>query len=140
MSYKGLLWPLRRNSQGDFVTGDASEVTKSDLRTIFGTRRYLSPESGGERVMRPGAFCQLPLSLIEPFEPELLEPLLQAYLEEGLAFLVNEGRINVLDIRIAFSYARGEVAIEIDYEVIETNFRGTYSFEIATESISETRS
>ena len=138
--YRGLVWPLRLNTRGDFQSGTNREVIKSDIRTALFTRRYVDETMGGERKMRPGAFSQIPFSLIrdrddacdDESDERLIAMLVEEYIYEALQILVNEGKIAIREVRVQAN-PRG-VRAYIGYSVLEENLRDEYTFEIATEA------
>lgn len=131
MAYRGLVWPLRLNSSGDFQSGDIRTVIKSDIRTALQTRRFVDEDLGGERKMRPGAFGQIPFALMETYDRYAMPILVEEYVREALQILVDEGKIYIIQIDVD-AQPRG-VVVKIGYVVVEEQLRDEYSHEIVTE-------
>jgi hypothetical protein len=131
--YAGVVWPLHLNSKGDYAKGSQRDVLKSDIRTVLQTRRFQSLESGGERLMRPGAFGLVPVVIFDIFNPDILTPLIKAWVEDALYHLVRAGKMEVLDLRVTPYYKPTEgYRIFIKYLVKEENMRDEYETEIET--------
>ena len=136
MAYKGIVWPLRLNSRGDFDSGDQRRIIKSDIRTVLQTRRFVNLNFGGERKMRPGAYAVMPFQLMKPFDPVLIEALTNNYAREALSFLEEQGKIQVQ--RILTTLLEGKfglrgIALRIFYMVLVDQLQDDYTFEIETQ-------
>jgi hypothetical protein len=128
--YAGVLWPLRLNSRGDFDKGFQREVLRSDIRAVLQTRRFLDLRRGGERVMRPGAYGLVPILLFDVFDPDVLVPLVETWVEEAMDWLVRAGKLSVQRILVSPFYDPARLNIKIDYLVLEENVRDTFETEI----------
>ena len=137
MAYRGILWPLRLNTRGDFDAGNQRQVIKSDIRTVLQTRRFVNLRLNGERRMRPGAFSVMPFALIKPFRKTLIAALVIDYVEDALSFLEQQGKISVKNVRLKMVQDRvgvRGVSVNIGYTVLVDQLQDEYTFEIDTES------
>lgn len=135
--YQGLLWPLRMHSRGDFQKGSLREVIRSDLRVALQTRKFIDVSRGGERVMRPGAYGLVPALLFQIFDPDLLVPLVESWVEEAVDWVVRAGKIDIQRIEVVPLYGPERLHIYIDYIVLEENVRDSFETEILSENPNE---
>ena len=129
-TYAGVLWPLRLNTRGDFDKGSQREVVRSDIRTVLQTRRFFALGQGGERVMRPGAYGLVPTLLFDVFDPDVLVPLVQTWVEEALDSLVRNGKITIRKVSVDPRYDPERLFIHIEYYLREENIREEFETEI----------
>lgn len=129
-NYAGVIWPLRLNTRGDFDKGSQREVVRSDIRTVLQTRRFFTLGQGGERVMRPGAYGLVPTLLFDIFDPDVLIPLVESWVEEALDSLVRNGKITIRKVAVTADYEPSRLLIKIEYYLREENIRDVYETEI----------
>jgi hypothetical protein len=80
--------------------------------------------------MRPAAYGSVPASLFMLFTPEILEPLVETWVEEALDWLVRAGKMTIQTVKVTATFNPELLHIKIDYIVREENIRDTYETEI----------
>ena len=80
--------------------------------------------------MRPAAYGLVPVLLFDIFDPDVLVPLVQTWVEEAMAWLEEAGKLAIQNIRVAAQYDPERLRITIDYIVREENIRDTFETEI----------
>ena len=125
MTYRAPVWPLRVEN-GDFVTGDRSEVTRSDVAIVVEVRKFIDINTPGEYVMRPNAFSEVPTALIAQFDPYLIGPLTEAFLLGALSHLELSGKIMITSFHT--TVITGGVLARVDYKIPETGERDSYEY------------
>ena len=128
--YAGVIWPLRLNSRGDFDKGTQRVVVRSDIRTVLQTRRFFSLGQGGERVMRPGAYGLVPTLLFDIFDPDIVVPLVESWVEEALDHLVRNGKITIRKVAVEAKYDPARLRVFIAYLLRDENIREEFETEI----------
>lgn len=98
----------------------------SDVEDINNSLMILLSTRPGERVMFPNYGCDLQEMLFKPLDLTLITQM-KGIVER--AILYHEPRINILSIEInAQDEIEGEILIEINYEVRNTNTRSNMVF------------
>lgn len=104
----------------------------SDVEDINNSLMILLSTRPGERVMFPNYGCDLQEMLFKPLDLTLITQM-KGIVER--AILYHEPRINILSIEInAQDEIEGEILIEINYEVRNTNTRSNMVFPLQRRS------
>lgn len=131
--YKGVVWPVRMNSDGNYERGTRSQTIRSDIRMIFKGRRYVNQRILGDRLMRPGFGSIFPQQILKAFDPDVLIPVSTSEAYSQLAILEKDSLVKIDRVYVS-SDVDGALSIAIEYTNMLNNQRDTYSYEIDTES------
>jgi len=130
--YRGVIWPIKMLPDGNLLTGTRSETIRSDIRMIFSTRRFVSGEIGGDRLMRPGfgtIFCN---QLLKRFDDDIQIPVFRSEVVTSLRILEEERLIRILEIG-GHVPQDGAIQMQIAYFDLVENYHVDYEFEVGTE-------
>ena len=116
----GLGFPVQLNSSGAVATAEYEESVRQSIWIILST-------SPGERVMRPDFGCGIYDLVFEVNSASTSGKVAQAVRE---SLLLQEPRIDVLDVQVEAQGAGATLLIEIRYQVRATNnvFNMVYPF------------
>lgn len=110
----------------EFNITEGNVITTTDVEDINNSLIILLSTRPGERVMFPDFGCDLQEMLFKPLDLTLTTQM-KGIIER--AILYHEPRINILSIEIdTTEELEGEVLIQIDYEVRNTNTRSNIVF------------
>ena len=114
---RGVLWPLRRDSRGDFANASGREKLQNNLALILGTRGG-TEQMPGEIPWRPEFGSQLFRLKHEPVN-ERTRALVDFYIVQAIGRF--ETRVRVVNSRIASVESESGTTLEIvvEYETIE---------------------
>lgn len=119
----------------EFNETEGKLVMTSDVEDINNSLMILLSTRPGERVMFPNYGCDLQEMLFKPLDLTLITQM-KGIVER--AILYHEPRINILSIEInAQDEIEGEILIEINYEVRNTNTRSNMVFPFYKEEATE---
>ena len=116
----GLGFPVQLNSSGAVVTAEYEESVRQSIWIILST-------SPGERVMRPDFGCGIYDLVFEVNSASTSGKVAQAVRD---SLLLQEPRIDVLDVQVQAQSAGATLLIQIQYQVRATNnvFNMVYPF------------
>lgn len=80
--------------------------------------------------MRPAAYGLVPSLLFDIFDPEILVPLVQTWVEEAMDWLVRAGKLQILSIKVRPRFEPARLEITISYWLKEDNVREEFQTEI----------
>lgn len=110
----------------EFNQAEGKLAMTTDVEDINNSLMILLSTRPGERVMLPNYGCDLQEMLFKPLDLTLITQM-KGIIER--AILYHEPRINILSIEIdAQEELEGEVLIQINYEVRNTNTRSNMVF------------
>lgn len=132
LTYQGVLFPLVLTTSGDYAKGNRSQVVRSHIMAVLQTSRFRTLDSGGERLMRPGAYGLVPALLFEPFIPEVQVPAVDMWVREALSHLVADGSIRLLDLAVRQEYDPNRLHIRLEYKVQDVDETQVFETEIRT--------
>lgn len=119
----------------EFNETEGKLAMTSDVEDINNSLMILLSTRPGERVMFPNYGCDLQEMLFKPLDLTLITKM-KGIVER--AILYHEPRINILSIEInAQDEIEGEILIEINYEVRNTNTRSNMVFPFYKEEATE---
>lgn len=119
----------------EFNETEGKLTMTSDVEDINNSLMILLSTRPGERVMFPNYGCDLQEMLFKPLDLTLITQM-KGIVER--AILYHEPRINILSIEInAQDEIEGEILIEINYEVRNTNTRSNMVFPFYKEEATE---
>ncbi|MEA1848063.1 MULTISPECIES: GPW/gp25 family protein [Chryseobacterium] len=119
----------------EFNETEGKLAMTSDVEDINNSLMILLSTRPGERVMFPNYGCDLQEMLFKPLDLTLITQM-KGIVER--AILYHEPRINILSIEInAQDEIEGEILIEINYEVRNTNTRSNMVFPFYKEEATE---
>lgn len=119
----------------EFNETEGKLAMTSDVEDINNSLMILLSTRPGERVMFPNYGCDLQEMLFKPLDLTLVTQM-KGIVER--AILYHEPRINILSIEInAQDEIEGEILIEINYEVRNTNTRSNMVFPFYKEEATE---
>ncbi|MEC5174014.1 GPW/gp25 family protein [Chryseobacterium nepalense] len=119
----------------EFNETEGKLAMTSDVEDINNSLMILLSTRPGERVMFPNYGCDLQEMLFKPLDLTLITQM-KGIVER--AILYHEPRINILSIEInAQNEIEGEILIEINYEVRNTNTRSNMVFPFYKEEATE---
>lgn len=119
----------------EFNETEGKLAMTSDVEDINNSLMILLSTRPGERVMFPNYGCDLQEMLFKPLDLTLITQM-KGIVER--AILYHEPRINILSIEInAQDQIEGEILIEINYEVRNTNTRSNMVFPFYKEEATE---
>ena len=131
--YKGAVWPIRMNTDGNLERGTRKRTIKSDIRMILKGRRYVNSANGGDRLMRPGFGSIFYNKLITAFDPDIQVPVAQTEIRTQLAPLEKESLVNIDTIAVD-DPEEGHLRAAIGFSDKTESFRDSYIYETETES------
>src|SRR5262249_39864999 len=116
----GLGWPIQLDEAGAIAIAQYEESVRQAVWIILGTAK-------GERVMRPGFGCGIYDLVFEVISPSTFGKIARAVRE---ALLVEEPRIDVLNVPVDSQGAGETLLIQIESQVRATNnvFNLVYPF------------
>jgi len=119
----------------EFNETEGKLAMTSDVEDINNSLMILLSTRPGERIMFPNYGCDLQEMLFKPLDLTLITQM-KGIVER--AILYHEPRINILSIEInAQDEIEGEILIEINYEVRNTNTRSNMVFPFYKEEATE---
>lgn len=110
---RGFPFPLRIDARGSMVLVGGTEELERSMAMVLST-------APGERPFRPTFGCSIWELMFEPINDNTLG-LMEMYVEDALRRW--EPRVDVDDVRCIPNPDSGEVQIEIDYVIRQTNDR-----------------
>jgi uncharacterized protein len=110
---RGFPFPLRIDARGSMVLVGGTEALERSMAVVLST-------APGERPFRPAFGCAIWELMFEPINDNTMG-LMEMYVEEALRRW--EPRVDVEDVRCTPNPENGEVQIDIDYVVRQTNDR-----------------
>lgn len=116
----GLLAPFRRGAN-DFVAAGGSELIKSSIRTILGTRCG-SATTQGEIPFNQDLGTLLHLLRHENMDDPTMEELARYYVVDAIRR--NEPRVRLKEVRFVKAPSEFTFTIKIRYDIIEKNVAG----------------
>ena len=119
----------------EFNETEGKLAMTSDVEDINNSLMILLSTRPGERIMFPNYGCDLQEMLFKPLDLTLITQM-KGIVER--AILYHEPRINILSIEInAQDEIEGEILIEINYDVRNTNTRSNMVFPFYKEEATE---
>ncbi len=139
-NYKGVLWPIRMQSDGNLVTGTRRETIRSDLKLTIQTRRFVNKDTSGERPFEPDIGTLFPGALLSRFDPSVFVPVSRAEIVGVFQFFEREKLVRLAGVS-ADRPLEGALRLVIFYDIFPEDFRDNYAYEVPppTEALIRTR-
>ena len=137
-NYKGVIWPIRMQADGNLVTGNRRETIKCDFKLTILTRRFVNRDNGGERPMEPDFGTIFSQALLRVFHAHLWVPIARGEIISAFQVFERERLVRLQEV-LASIPQDGALRLSIRYLDLLENFVDNYNYDLPPGGSSEIR-